>query len=427
MAVDDQVRELLREVTPHPDVAIDVDQVRRGARRRTSAMATLAAGLVVVLLVGGAFAVRIANERMSPEPTPLPVPVPQNMVWQRVPDMPLSPRWDPFTVWTGSEALVIGGLSGNSTGGIVPFPVLRDGAAFDPATATWRRIDDAPVAIGSRSFGPSLVVNDTVVVVRGRHWLAYDVGDDRWRVLPGPPVEIPQPTLAADPGSGRVYAVDKYVDEGEDAPVQVLDLDADTWSSLPASTHELRLDDRSLVMTSAGLVMMGGDLFPRRAGRQQENAHAELWTGQGWSRFPDSDVNGSEWHWTGSRVISTYRITRRDSNRGGLHEFRAGALDPTSGEWSALPWLPGHGVDLLAGGWPSADGALVFGEGYLYDDSDGSSRPVRPPDATVQQSGVVLGDSRLMAFGGYHVKRPEEMSRVVAVQATDEAWMMAVG
>jgi hypothetical protein len=337
--------------------------------------------------------------------------------------MPLSPRSRSFTVWTGTEALVIGGSSQTSVGGPYRPADLRDGAAFDPATSTWRDIEPAPFDLDAGE--PSTLVGDTVVIADYRGWLAYDVGDDSWRRLGDPPTDIPQPTLAAQ--GHRVYAVDVYVDES-DAPVQVLDLDTGTWSELPLSPHQPQLDQRTLVGTPEGLVVMGDDLSPRQAGNNAEDAHAELWDGTTWTRYPDSDVQGTLWHWTGERVISTYRTTQHDSDKGGLHTFRAGALDPATGEWSRLPWLPtGDGSLLLAPGWPAAEGRVVFSNGYLYDDGTGSSSPVRTPDETLVASAFALGEHQLMMFGGYHVDPDHPDQRVFTVEPTSEVWVQATG
>lgn len=45
----------------------------------------------------------------------------------------------------------------------------------------------------------------------------------------------------------------------------------------------------------------------------------------------------------------------------------------------------------------------MFGNGYVYDDSTGSSSPVRPPDRTLNQGALVLGDELLMMMGGHHI------------------------
>lgn len=424
MSDETRIRELLREVTPDPAVTIDVEDVRRGARRRAGRRAAAGSVVLVAAVAVAGFAVQRGGGHEPPVPIDkTPTPTAGTGDWERGPDLPLSPRSRSFTAWTGTEALVIGGSSQTSVGGPYRVADLRDGAAFDPATSSWREIAPSPFALDAGQ--PSTMVGDTVVIADYRGWLAYDVGDDTWRRLPDPPTDIPQPTLAAE--GDVVYAVDVYVDES-DAPVQALDLDTDTWSELPLSPHEPQLDQRTLVATPQGLVVMGDDLSPRQAGNNPENAHAERWDGAAWRRFPDSEVQGSGWHWTGERIISTYRVAQHDSDRGGLHTFRAGALDPATGEWSRLPWLPaGDRGLLLDAGWPAAQGPLVFANGYLYDDGTVSSTPVHPPDRTLSSSAFALGDHQLMMFGGYHVDADQAGERVFPVEPTSEVWLKALG
>lgn len=421
MSDEGRVRELLREVTPEPAVTIDVEDVRRGARRRSGRRAALGSGVLVTAVAVAGFAVQRGGGHEPPPVDEPPLPSGQ-AGWERVPDMPLSPRSGSFTTWTGTAALVIGGSSQTVVGGPFRPADLKDGAAFDPATSTWREIAPAPVALGSND--PSTLTGDTLVIADYRGWLAYDIGDDTWRRLTDPPTDIPQPTVAAV--GHLLYAVDVYVDES-DAPVQVLDLDTNTWSELPLSPHEPQLDQRTLVGTPEGLVVMGDDLSPRSAGNNAEDAHAELWDGTTWQRYPDSDLQGCCWHWTGERIISTYRVTQHDSDRGGLHTFHAGALDPGTGEWSPLPWLPaGTRGLLLEPGWPAAQGPLVLANGYLYDDRTGSSTPVHPPDQDLVASSVELGDHQLMTFGGYHVDPDQRDQRVLTVEPTSEVWLKAL-
>lgn len=71
--------------------------------------------------------------------------------WERAPTPPLGPRERAVGVWTGREAIVVGGAGPpfyppDWDGPTVEPPPLRDGAAFDPRTASWRSI--APAAGG---------------------------------------------------------------------------------------------------------------------------------------------------------------------------------------------------------------------------------------------------------------------------------------
>lgn len=57
MGNDDQIKELLRRLTPSPTVSIDVESVRSGARRRRSWMGVAAASATVALVVSGTMVV----------------------------------------------------------------------------------------------------------------------------------------------------------------------------------------------------------------------------------------------------------------------------------------------------------------------------------------------------------------------------------
>ena len=106
--------------------------------------------------------------------------------WRELPAAPLSPRAYAESVWTGREVLVLGGETD-------PCPPnadcaeasqeLRDGAAYDPATNTWREIPPAPVPVGA---GDRWSVADGVVVLRhagpgrGSSWFTYEPDHNRW-------------------------------------------------------------------------------------------------------------------------------------------------------------------------------------------------------------------------------------------------------
>ena len=108
MAVDDQVRDLLHELTPYPPLGLDGAAVARSAqrrRRRRIALVTMPAVVVVVALVLGGTALLGRSGQHRPEP-----PAGPGAGWHRIPDLPLSPRSVPLVAWTGEEALVIGGV-----------------------------------------------------------------------------------------------------------------------------------------------------------------------------------------------------------------------------------------------------------------------------------------------------------------------------
>jgi hypothetical protein len=159
MAVEDQVRDLLHTVVPHPPLGLDADTVERSARRRHRrhvALTTLPAVAVVTALVLGGTALLGRSDRPSSV-----VPTGQAPRWHQVADMPLSPRWLPLVAWTGDEAIVVGGLTGSTVGVGQDATTLADGAAYEPEAGTWRTTAPAPEHLSSVD-DTSVLVDDTL-------------------------------------------------------------------------------------------------------------------------------------------------------------------------------------------------------------------------------------------------------------------------
>jgi hypothetical protein len=149
---------------------------------------------------------------------------PATDTWRTLPAAPLGARFGAVAVWTGSEMLVVGGDSGLVSDGGIDF--RHDGAAYDPAANTWRTIADAPgcPSIGTWT-GTTLVVagqcassEDPFVVAE------YDPNTNTWTDLHAP-----------IDGAGALVAVgDKVVVmNGVLEHGVVFDRTVRTWSDLP--------------------------------------------------------------------------------------------------------------------------------------------------------------------------------------------------
>jgi hypothetical protein len=151
---------------------------------------------------------------------------PSTGAWRELPPSPASGR-APMSVWTGSEMLVWG------TAERVPNPP-RDGAAYDPVTNTWRRIASAPIELTDATavwtgeemvvFGASLQggnhsKTDTAIGA------AYDPATDSWRRLPDSTLS-PQASTAAWNGH-EVIAWDYLLDAQAYSPA------TNEWRELP--------------------------------------------------------------------------------------------------------------------------------------------------------------------------------------------------
>ncbi|WP_110207744.1 hypothetical protein [Nocardioides daejeonensis] len=148
-------------VPPYPSGEGVLAEVTR-RRRRRAVLGSVAAAAVVI---GASFgAVALLDDGSRPEAiadrspatdsgTPVPsAALPVGGAWRPMAASPLSPRHASLAVWTGSEMVVVGGL----TDFVCPptADCATDGepsaeaAAYNPATDTWRTLPDAPVPVG---------------------------------------------------------------------------------------------------------------------------------------------------------------------------------------------------------------------------------------------------------------------------------------
>jgi hypothetical protein len=123
--------------------------------------------------------------------------------WTRIADSPLSPRDGEVAVWTGTEMLVVGGSDQPpcpplaDCAGPTADQRLSDGAAYNPQTDTWRSIADAPQSVtyaqvvwtGEEAvvLVPEIVPQTEGDVAQPDATLAYDPASGSWRRLDDPP------------------------------------------------------------------------------------------------------------------------------------------------------------------------------------------------------------------------------------------------
>ncbi|HEY6534148.1 MAG TPA: hypothetical protein VIY72_17695, partial [Acidimicrobiales bacterium] len=127
---------------------------------------------------------------------------PATDAWRRLPGSGLAPRHGAVTVWTGQELVVWGGLNQESTA------AYGDGARLDPASGIWRRLPAAPIP--ARGQAAAVWSDDEVLLWGGvtsissegdnvvGQGAAFDPATDSWRALPLSP-------LRAKSGSAGVW------------------------------------------------------------------------------------------------------------------------------------------------------------------------------------------------------------------------------
>ncbi len=133
---------------------------------------------------------------------------PATRTWRKLPPAPIDAK-APLSVWTGDEMIIWGTA--------VRFPsVPMDGAAYDPVSDSWRRISEAPIRLTDATAvwtGKEMVVFGAALDGNNRSetetdiGAAYDPVSDSWRTISDSELS-PQAATAAWPGRGEMIAWD---------------------------------------------------------------------------------------------------------------------------------------------------------------------------------------------------------------------------
>ncbi|MGH3363678.1 MAG: hypothetical protein ACRDOW_03035 [Nocardioidaceae bacterium] len=322
--------------------------------------------------------------------------------WTRLSDSPLSPREGAAAVYVDGEVVFVGGYSGqpcppNADCDRPEDAVERDGAAYDLATGTWRRIADAPGPVPA--VAPTAVIGAHLYVLANETLLVWDSAGDSWDEAT-PPRPIRWGALVAD---GTRLVVASGSDENGVQPDRVLDTSTGEWSTLPEDPLKPSFD-RTITATPEGLVLTAKPILADGSAANPALVHATVLPpgGDTWEPLPTSDqLGGWRWSWTGHRLVDP---TLGGADGGETNNFGrvipyGGRLDPATGAWSPLPDAPGEGT----GGWPveAPGGPLVAAEGWLYDDAEGAwTRLPRPEDSPATPGPAVWAGDVLVVLGG---------------------------
>lgn len=113
--------------------------------------------------------------------------------WRVITESPLTPGYGHDGVWTGKEMIVWGG-SRLDPDTLVTTP-MRDGAAYNPRTDSWRRISPAPIKGGPGYSvlwtGEEMLVwgdPDRGRATKGNRGAAFDPASNEWRRIPAGPL-----------------------------------------------------------------------------------------------------------------------------------------------------------------------------------------------------------------------------------------------
>jgi hypothetical protein len=260
--------------------------------------------------------------------------------WRRITAAPIPGRSLPIMVWTGHEVLVFGGLAGEKT--------LLDGAAWDPTANTWRNIATAPLT-GAEPIGGWL--DDRLVVVTSTSAAAYDPSADRWTELPAAPIRTGWRTAAV--AAERLFVV--AFGDGASQPVDwgVLDPASGSWTHGDVPIDPLQAGVEFVGAGDRVVVPVTGLTFDP--------------IGERWQTQPGCPAIGSGSAWTGRYLLSPGGAWDSEGDHGCLQvppsPPREPPFDNTNGRggpgvWTGtqyITWSGGTGGDIV---WVPKDGAV---------------------------------------------------------------------
>jgi N-acetylneuraminic acid mutarotase len=414
------LRDALSDAAATPSRNFDVAGAYQAGRRRRRVKAGIG-GAAAVLLVVAVASTSLSQLRAPDVSFGRPG---QPAGWSSLPDAPLAVRYDHVAAWTGDEMVVWGGRDRNET-------YFRDGAAYDPRARTWRMLPDAPVdgRVGGVSAwtGEELVVlggwgarmrdgvainpDDDAAMTYHRDGAAYDPATDSWRTIA--PFPLKPRTAAAVAWTGRellvwggyrfnVGPVRFFSDGAAYNPV------TDTWRVLPAAPISARAG-HSTVWTGTEFVIYGGVASMGRFDGFRDGAaydpKADVWRpiAEGPATKGDPGMKFNATAWTGTEMLMwTGRTTA------GYHpardRWRPLAEDPLPGftrlvgpdavEWTGTQMLTWGGWAEVGDGGPQSDGAAYDPAQDTWTLLEESPLPARDGHS------LVWTGSELLIWGG---------------------------
>jgi hypothetical protein len=278
--------------------------------------------------------------------------------WRLLASAPLSGRQGQASVWTGRELIVWGGYDRIAARHL---HVADDGAAYDPASDTWRRLPSAPLSARTNSLAvwtgrEMLVLGGQPAVTNGprsydRDGAAYDPALNRWRHIdpPVPPTGHGLDWVAAVQAGPRLLAwsdwsIDRRIGRHLFSLTGGVDLFAydersGHWRLLPVKPHELPAVSTAS-WTGRQVVVRG---LPYNCG-DCPGPFAPLATAlfdparNTWKRLPADPLGSNDplSAWTGAALVSF----NAGGRFGPIGEGATSAYDPRTNRWRRLPSAP---------------------------------------------------------------------------------------
>jgi N-acetylneuraminic acid mutarotase len=257
--------------------------------------------------------------------------------WRTIPDAPIVGGYWYSIVWTGTEMIVWGDprRRGHSRGNV--------GAAFDPSSNEWRHIADGPLT--GRSGHLAVWTGDEMIVWGGYltaynrerydgEGAAYDPATDTWRMLPRAPLPAGYDAMGAWTGNEVLVMATPMGNKASDYPkfaeAAAYDPASDSWRELPRPPHVAYVSppavffENELILLSLGGEVDGGEV--NNYGRSYDTGGILDVSEEEWREHADTSLYANQ-RWEQIALDEEVVID-------GL------AYDPDEDSWRKLPKFP---------------------------------------------------------------------------------------
>lgn len=259
--------------------------------------------------------------------------------WSRLPDNELEARSEHLVVATDGGLFVWGGYAGRQ--------VLADGALFDAATGQWRTLPPAPLA-ADRGDAIGVWTGSEVVVINGVSGnvksAAFDPATFTWRALSDPPVDNAAngASRAVLMGDGDIMLFSVFEDGAapQDQVAVLDDLQSGHWSVVNSPPIALA-SGVDLVAAGPDTVVVGRTTDPTRCGTLHVLSFTP--TDNSWTEIPADPVArlaDPVSVWTGTELFVGGGGSCVNGVAAADFENSAYLLDPTTGEWRTASPAP---------------------------------------------------------------------------------------
>lgn len=396
--MDSQLREALTRASLPAEVGPAERRQVLGAvaadRRRRRALITVgcAVAAVVATAVGAGILAERDDDRPGVSNQDDSAPA---TAWALVARGPLSPRDGSLAAWTGTEVIVVGGVSGRPCPPgadycIGPSTYRTEAAAYDPETDTWRELAPAPEAVPG---GHALWWEDRLLVVSGRLTLTYDLATDRWERLPDlPDAEAWSGLIATDDGP-VLFAYQQLPGSGTKVDWR-LDPTTGEWSPLPRDPFTGESYDRTMAWYDGRLWLLSMPFASHMEASDGSSSRIAVLDGDTWTVVDEEtpDVSYEQ------RLVGQGDLLVVPSSAYG-HGFDSRVFDPNTGEWSALP-DPNASDDSCPLGDAEVGPFWVASANALFSASPVDALAVPPCPQVARPAVTVWAGDRLFIWGG---------------------------